>query len=207
MSPHVPGPVPPPSQTAYPPAQPGYPQAAGYGGYSGGGYGSAPTPPGGGGKKTGLIIGIVVAILLLVAGLVTAVILIATGGDNSEDRSDDDTHDDTKTEQTGEEYLAVVEDYLAAYDDGDCEALVDLYPDQFDDADACEDEYPYSDPDDVEIDIQNIEATDFDDEDDPSEVTVSVEFTENDLDADDEEDHTVDFTVEKDNGDWIITDY
>ncbi|WP_229051500.1 hypothetical protein [Aeromicrobium sp. Leaf350] len=217
MSSQVPGPVPPPSEPTPPgygapaptppaygaPGQPAYAAPGGGGGYGGGGY-QPPAPPkgGGGGGKTGLIIGIVVAALVLVAGGATALILILTGGDDSDDEGGDDT-----TTETDEGYITAVEDYFAAYDDGDCATILDIYPDQFADVEECEDEYPYTDPDDVEIEISSIEATDVDDEADATEATVEVSFTEVNLEDDSEDDYSVEFTLEKDGNAWIVVEY
>lgn len=219
MSSQVPGPPPSepnPQGAPLPPAPGQSPPAPQYGApaprYGGGGYGGPdgfpqqPTPPsGGGGGKTGLIIAIVAAVVLLIAGAATALIIVLTGGDDSDNDSDSDNDDTSQTDD--EPYVTAVEDYFAAYDDGDCDTILDLYPDQFADVAECEDEYPYTDPDDVEIEISSLEATDVDDDADPTEATVEVSFTEVDLEGDTEDDYTVEFTLEKDGDDWIITEY
>ena len=205
----VPSPLPPAPGQAAPAPQYGAPAPQyGGGGYGGPGGYQQPTPPsgGGGGGKTGLIIAIVLAVVLLIGGAAAALIIVLTGGDDS-DKDDDTDKKDDDTSQTDTGYETAVEDYFTAYDDGDCDTILDLYPDQFADVEECEDEYPYTDPDDVEIEIGSLETTDVDDEADPTEATVEVSFTEVDLDGDTEDDYTVEFTLEKDGDDWIITAY
>jgi hypothetical protein len=46
---------------------------------------------------------------------------------------------------------------------------------------------------------------DIDDEDNPTEVTLEADFVEVDVAGDTEDDRLVEFTVEKDGDDWIIT--
>lgn len=204
----APAPLPPAPGQAAPAPQYGAPAPQ----YGGGGYGGPggfpqPTPPSGGGGrgKTGLIIAIVAAVVLLIAGAATALIIVLSGGDDSDKDTDSDKDDETT--QSDEGYETAVEDYFAAYDDGDCDTILDLYPDQFPDVEACEDDYPYTDPDDVEIEISSLETTNVDEDADPAEATVEVSFTESDLTDDTDEDYTVEFTLEQDGDAWIITAY
>lgn len=203
-------PTPPPGQ-ATPPPPGGYPPA---------GFppqGNATPPGGGGGKKTGLIIGAVVLALLLIGGAVTAVLLL-TGGDDDDDPKpkptntatedpDDEPTDDPDDEEVDLDdgpWVDTVEDFTTAYYDGDCLALLELAPGNWSDEASCLAEIA---PGEFELQDYDIETTDLDDEQDPAEATVDIDYTVVQIATDQAQTYVTTFTVEDVDGDWVVTDF
>ena len=213
--------IPPPPGGTPPPGQPlpGQPTPPPPGGHPPAGFppqGHGTPPGGGGGKKTGLIIGAVVLALLLIGGAVTAVLLL-TGGDDddpdpkptntaSEDPDDEptDDSDDEEVDLDDGPWVDTVEDFTTSYYDGDCAALLELAPDNWDDEAACLAEIL---PGQVELLDYDIETTDLDDEQDPAEATVDIDYTIVEIATDQAQTYLTTFTVEDVDGDWVVTDF
>lgn len=202
-------PTPPPGQ-ATPPPPGGYPP----GGFPPQGHG---TPPGGGGKKkTGLIIGAVVLALLLIGGAVTAVLLLTGGDDDDPDPKPTNTAsedpDEEPTDDTDDEdvdlddgpWVDTVEDFTTSYYDGDCAALLELAPDNWPDEASCLAEIA---PGEFELQDYDIETTDLDDEQDPAEATVEIDYTIIQIATDQAQTYLTTFTVEDVDGDWVVTNF
>lgn len=206
----LPGQPLPPSGPATPPPPGGYPPA---------GFppqGNATPPGGGGGKKTGLIIGAVVLALLLIGGAVAAVLLL-TGGDDddpkpkptntaTEDPDDEPTDDpdDEEVDLDDGPWVDTVEDFTTAYYDGDCLELLELAPGNWSDEASCLAEIM---PGEFELDDYDIETTDLDDEQDPAEATVEIDYTIIQVGTDQAQTYVTTFTVEDVDGDWVVTDF
>ena len=214
--PPPPGGTPPPGQPTPPPGQATPPPP---GGYPPAGFppqGNA-TPPGGGGKKTGLIIGGIVLALLLIGGAITTVLLIAGGDDDddpdpkptntaSEDPDDEPTDDpdDEEVDLDDGPWVDTVEDFTVAYYDGDCAALLELAPGNWPDEATCLAEVM---PGTFELDDYDIETTALDDEQDPAEATVDIDYTIIQIATDQAQTFVTTFTVEDVDGDWVVTNF
>ncbi|MEG9226482.1 hypothetical protein [Aeromicrobium sp. Sec7.5] len=202
-------PTPPPGQ-ATPPPPGGYPPA---------GFppqGNATPPGGGGGKKTGLIIGAIVLALLLIGGAITTVLLL-TGGDDddpdpkptnttSEDPDDEPTDDpdDDEVDLDDGPWVDTVEDFTTSYYDGDCATLLELAPDNWPDEAACLAEIM---PGTFELLDYDIETTDLDDEQDPTEATVDIDYTIEQISTGQTQSYVTTFTIEDVDGDWVVTNF
>ncbi|GAA1726004.1 hypothetical protein [Aeromicrobium alkaliterrae] len=212
--------TPPPPGSTPPPGQPTPPPGGGFP-PPGGGFPppGGPTPPnGGGGKKVGLIIGIVVLALVLLAGGATAAVLLLTGGDDdtdadtnktsepTDDPSDDPTEDtdDDEVDLDDGPWVDTVEDFTVAYYDGDCAALLELAPGNWPDEASCLAEIG---PGQYSLDDYDIETTELDDEQDPTEATVEIDYTITELASDRTSTFITTFTITDDGGDWLVSDF
>lgn len=201
-------PLPPPGQATPPP--PGGHPPAGFPPPGG------PTPPGGGGgKKTGLIIGAVVLALLLIGGAVTTVLLLTGGDDDPEPTAtptsstdpDDEPTDDPDDEEVDLDdgpWVDTVEDFTVAYYDGDCTTLMELAPGNWADEETCLSEIM---PGQFVLDDYDIETIELDDEQDPTEATVEIDYTIIQVSTDQAQTFVTTFTVEDDGRDWLVSNF
>jgi hypothetical protein len=192
--------MPPPG--GYPP--PGFPPPGG------------PTPPNGGGSKTGLIIGIVVLVVVLIAGAATAAILLLTGDDDSDSDSDtrstseptdeptDDPDEDEDVDLDDGPWYDVVEDFTTSYYDGDCVTLMELTPGNWQDEASC---LAAVMPGAYTLDDYEVTTLELDDEQDPTEATVEVDYMITSTSTGQVQTYLTTFTVSEDGGDWIVTDF
>ncbi|WP_229051501.1 hypothetical protein [Aeromicrobium sp. Leaf350] len=220
--------TPPPSGN-YPPGQASPPPGGGFpppgGGFpppGGGGFPppGGPTPPngGGGGSKTGLIIGIVVLAVLLLGGGATAAVLLLSGGDDDKDtdtRSSTEPTDDPTDEPTDDDedeevdlddgpWVDTVEDFTVAYYDGDCAALLEIAPGNWPDEATCLGDL---NSENFSLDDYDITTTSLDDEQDPTEATVEIEYSISDDTSGAEENYVTTFTITDDGSNWVVTDF
>ncbi len=181
--------------------------------------GPNPGGSGGGGGAKGLIIAIIVVASLLVVGIATAAVLILTGGDDddtdtqetsqptddpSDDPTDEPTDDEEEVDLDDGPWVDTVEDFTVAYYDADCAQLMELAPSTWPDEASCLAEVK---PGQFTLEDYDIETTELDDEQDPAEAIVEIDYTIIQVSTDQAQTYVTTFTVIDEGGDWVVSAY